>query len=451
MARPIIWATILSCAIILYYHIRRRGVGSFHAGWMGVLLLAPCWFRVSPGDLLQLDVRSAAALVILLALVLEPSPGGMRFRFVLSDLLVGMCFLEQVVSHFAGGEVTPTIPYNVMRDWLLPYVIGRLFIRGWWDLDRALPGICIAATALAVLTILEGLSHIHLWYKLLGNYETIWFADDAIRWGLRRPVGPQTHSIYLGLTLSMMVPWLLEAYRRSLAGRGPTWWRTALWVLLIGIFCSTSRGAQISACCVLAVDLFFRKVSWRPALSVLAVAAAICTVVMREEIVDVLSLYAGESKSEGLPILIDGVEYLYSGTHHRELLSIAYHEASEKAGLLGFGNPGKVPKPADLDSRLLSVDDHYLMWKLQYGDLGLVGFIALMLCVFYYLVMAAWPAAGPFAALAGGLVGAMIGLAVGMRSVWFAPDYGQVWLWSCGIAGSIHEVRLRVLQNGRQG
>jgi hypothetical protein len=45
----------------------------------------------------------------------------------------------------------------------------------------------------------------------------------------------------------------------------------------------------------------------------------------------------------------------------------------------------------------------------------------------------------------------MIGLSLAMRSVWFAPDYGQVWLWTAGVAASIHELRLRALYGGRQG
>src|SRR5438067_2455685 len=46
MARLIIWAVILSCAIGLYWHLKRYGARSFHAGWVYVMLLAPCWFRV---------------------------------------------------------------------------------------------------------------------------------------------------------------------------------------------------------------------------------------------------------------------------------------------------------------------------------------------------------------------------------------------------------------------
>jgi hypothetical protein len=445
MARLIIWATIVGCAVALFLHIRRHRVRSFHAGWIAVLLLAPCWFRVAPGNFLQMDVRSAAAFVILLAIAMESTPGGIRFRFVLADFLVLFCFLAQIVSHFNAGEITPTVPYNQLRAWVLPYVIGRVFVRGWWDIDRALPAICVASTILACLTVIEGVTRIHIWYKLLGNYEMIWFLDDSVRWGLRRPVVSQSHSIYLGLTMALMVPWVLEAFRRSLVGRGPAWWKAALPILLIGIFFSTSRGAQIAAMCVLAADYFFRKPNLRPVLMAIGIVGAIGAVTMRDQIVDMLSSYAGESKDEGLPVVIDGVTYPYSGTHHRELLSIAYREAYESAGMLGYANPEKVPQPADLDNRLLSIDDHYLMWTLLYGHIGVAGFIALMIVVAWYVLAAAWPAVGPFAGLAGALAGAMLGLAIAMRSVWFASDYGQVWLWTAGVAASIHELRLRAL------
>src|SRR5688500_211171 len=107
MARLIIWATILGIVFGLFLRLRRRGPQDFHSGWIGVLLLVPSWFSVAPGGLL-FDPRTAAALVILFALALDPQRGGPRIRFVFADYLLMICILTQVLSHFINGEMGPT-------------------------------------------------------------------------------------------------------------------------------------------------------------------------------------------------------------------------------------------------------------------------------------------------------------------------------------------------------
>src|SRR5262249_9075522 len=226
-----------------------------------------------------------------------------------------------------------------------------------------------------------------------------------------------------------------EACRRSLNGTAPRWWRWTPLAGVIGIICTTSRGAQLVLACAVVGDLFFRSARWRGVLLAVAAAAAVGVLAFREQAIDLLSRYAGEDREdEGAVVIIDGERYEYSGTRHRDLLSVVYREAIDNVGLLGYGNDKRIPRDAQADDRFISIDNHYLLWRLIFGNLGLAIFLGLAGCTVWHLAAAARRGGWPPGAVAGGLCGAMVGVALALRSVWFAPDFGQVWLWTSGIA-----------------
>ena len=442
MERLFSTATILGTFVLLFRHLRRNDPQAFRSAWVGVLLLVPAWFGLAAGPFV-IEPRSAAAGAILLALLLEPTPAGGRYRVLVSDLLVLLAILSQAATYFSWGECSPAGPFNVAREWALPYAIGRVFIRTASDLDRSLPGICVAVTALSALAAAEAVLHVNLIDAVVRkNFIGEGLKDASTRWGLKRASGPQMHPIYLGLTLAMFFPWLLEAYRRSLSGTGPYWWRWTPLMGAVGIVCTTSRGAQLVVACAVVGDLFFRSARWRGVLLAVAAAAAVGVMAFREQAIDLLSRYAGEGREdEGAVVIIDGERYEYSGTRHRDLLSVVYREAIDNVGLLGYGNDKRIPRDAQADDRFTSIDNHYLLWRLIFGNLGLVTFLGLVGSTIWYLSAAARAGDWPAGALASGLCGAMVGVALALRSVWFAPDFGQVWLWTAGVAASLYELR----------
>ena len=161
MERLISTATILGTFVWLFRHLRRNEAQAFRSAWVGVLLLVPSWFALTVGPFV-LEPRAAAAAAILLALVLEPIPAGVRYRLLVSDLLVLLAVLSQAATYFSWGECSPAGPYNIAREWALPYAIGRVFIRAASDLDRSLPGICIAVMSLSALAAAEAVLHVNL-------------------------------------------------------------------------------------------------------------------------------------------------------------------------------------------------------------------------------------------------------------------------------------------------
>ena len=90
--------------------------------------------------------------------------------------------------------------------------------------------------------------------------------------------------------------------------------------------------------------------------------------------------------------------------------------------------------------RFGSIDSHYLMFYLQYGYVGVSLFVMLMIVVLYYSVCAAWDDKQRWCTLCGGLAGAFLALALLMTSVWFAPDYGAVWLFNAGLIANIRSL-----------
>jgi hypothetical protein len=450
MERLFSTATILGTFVLLFRHLRRNEAQAFRSAWVGVLLLVPAWFALTVGPFV-FEPRSAAAVAILLALVLEPAPAGMRSRMLVSDVLVLLAILSQAATYFSWGESSPAGPFNIAREWALPYAIGRIFIRTASDLDRSLPGICIAVTALSGLATAEAVLHVNLIDAAVGkDFIGEGLKDASTRWGLKRASGPQMHPIYLGLTLAMFFPWLMEACRRSLSGTGPRWWRWTPLSGAVGIVCTTSRGAQLVVASAVVGELFFRSARWRGVLLATAAAAAVGVLAFREQAVDLLSRYAGEDhEDEGAFVIIDGERYEYTGTRHRDLLSVVYREAIDNVGLLGYGNDKRIPRDAQADDRFISIDNHYLLWRLIFGNLGLATFLGLAGCTIWYLAAAARAGGWPPGVLAGGLCGAMVGAALALRSVWFAPDFGQVWLWTAGVAASLYDLRPGRESNGQ--
>jgi hypothetical protein len=116
------------------------------------------------------------------------------------------------------------------------------------------------------------------------------------------------------------------------------------------------------------------------------------------------------------------------------LLYVVYEEGYDRAGWVGWGyDCPKMPRDADMDKRFKSIDNHYLLFYLQYGYFGVIAFTFLAIGVLWNLLPPFLNAAGPVGRLAAGLFGGISGCLLAMRGVWLAPDYGGLWLFSAGL------------------
>jgi O-Antigen ligase len=405
--------------------------------WLVVLLLLPSWMSFQAGGV-RFDARSLCAIAYLIGVLRQDyrhESGG----WYLSDLAILLNVVAITISQFAWRSVAPLAPFDPFRDMVLPYLVGRFFIVSARDIESILPTFCRCIAVLVILAAIEAVTQKNPLERVLGG--RVWAGEgsvggeelDSLRWGLKRAYCLQTHPIGMGLTFAMLLPWALEATVQSWHGRGPRWWRAVPLLTLVGVVCTGSRAAQICFLIVMGTFLFQVQRRLRPLLLLMVAFGGIGFVAFRADIVQWLQSYAAEGGASDTT-KINGLTYEYSGTKHRDLLFIVYEEAIENAGWLGYGTLIKqIPRDPDMDDRFKSIDNHYLMYYLQYGWLGLITFSLFAFSALWNLLPPMLNATGPPGRLAGGLFGAIGGCLIAFNSVWFNPDYAWVWLFSAGL------------------
>lgn len=437
------WTACLGSLFVPWYMIRRYGLmAGGRAAWAVVLLLMPCWMRL--WLTMHIDGRAICAVVLLIAWLRTPWGDDQAPGFHLADLLIMMLVASMAITQIVLRTVEPLPPFDQFREIALPYLVGRMFIRSPRDIDSILPIFCKCLVFLSCFAMVEAFTHKNplelVIRKEWSNLDTVGGIEEqeAVRWGLKRAYGPQTHPIYLGLTFAMMLPWAVEAAVQAFNRRGPGWWKLVPFFTLGGVVASTSRAAQVCSLIVLASILFHSVPRIRPILLLAVAFGGIGFMVFRDEVVESMQNYAGESKEDDSYVKINREKYEYSGTKHRDLLFVVYEDAIEKNGWLGYGMlMRRMPRDPDMDKRFHSIDNHYLMFYLQYGYVGITIFALLAVTVSLCLIPGYFGSTGPPGRLIAGILGANIGCLLSMRSVWFAPDYSAVWLFTVGVAVSL--------------
>src|SRR5262249_50417104 len=123
------WACSAGVFLVTLYLIRTRGflLGGRPA-WLAGMLLAPAWCPASTAALI-IAPRSACALAILVGLLLEPCVASRQSHWFLSDLAVLLLTLTVLVSQAVARDFALLSPLDQFRAFVLPYVVGRLFLR----------------------------------------------------------------------------------------------------------------------------------------------------------------------------------------------------------------------------------------------------------------------------------------------------------------------------------
>jgi hypothetical protein len=437
------WLSMIVLVILVFQRVREVGfIRGFRPIWLIALLVVPVWFYV-PWRSLHRDVRSATAVAVLLASMMQPFAHRGRMVLFLSDFLLLLLIVIMVASNVVNGNLAPLMPVDLIREWLLPYLMGRLFLQSSADVDRILPVFCWIALGLSLLSVAEGISKVNVldWF-FKNNWQQFGMEALGERWGMKRANGNQSHPIYFGVTLAMLLPWTLRAARLAVWRHGPKWWRYTPWILCAGMVCTGSRSAQVAALCVFGADLFYHHPRYRATMVVLALVGALVFVVYREEVVAILAKI-GQEREELEKVKIWGVPHDYNGTLHRDLLYIVYGDAIDAVGWLGYGT-GLEPMSAHLDPnmdpRFQSIDFHYLRFYLQYGIVGLIAFFLFCLAGIWNLFPTIYRG-GPLAGFAAGLFGALVGVLFVLRGVYLSMDFGWVMLFTIGVGVSLERVR----------
>lgn len=409
--------------------------------WFLATLAVPFWFTVTFRSV-TLDAVTGVAVATLFALMGRPYTGN-RPVWMLTDLLVVGVVLSGILSDALNRILIPGTVLELTRSWVFPYLVGRLFLARWDEMGRTLPVVVGLAAGLSVFGIIEAVTRTNVLALATGKSWELLEKSEGFRWGLKRAQGITNHPIYFGLLLAVTLPWALLAARTALRREAPRWWVAVPALMAVAAFVTVSRSAQIAVLMVFAADLFFRRPAVRPVMLLLAAAAGLTFLTFRQEMLDLLGAYAGETNIGEDTVMIDGVEYEYTGTRHRDLLYTAYAHLIEQAPWYGYGttNPDMDAQVDLMPVQFKSIDNHYLLQSLRYGVVGTVAFFLFAIAATWNLAREAWARDGPLSDLAAGLCGASVAVVLMLRGVAMSPDFGFPWLFVAGLGASMRARR----------
>ena len=445
MVEALGWAAFVGGLVGTLVLMADRGFSDgLRLAWFLATLAVPGWFAITFRSI-GLDAVAGVAVAALIALLNRPYTGA-RPTWVLTDLLLAGVVLSALVSDALNRILIPGTVLELVRTWVFPYLIGRLFLTTWDDMRRTLPTLVVLAAALSVFGIVEAVIKTNLLARATGMSWPLLDKSEGFRWGLKRAQGTTNHPIYFGLLLVLTLPWILMAARTARANMAPRWWRAVPTLMAAAAVVTVSRSAHLAVVMVFGADQFFRRPGLRPYVLMAVAAGGLTFAVYREQALDLLGAFAGETNIGEEMVTINGVEYEYTGTRHRDLLYIAYEELVEDAPWYGYGTMSDiiVRKQDQMAIQFRSIDNHYLIQYLRYGAPGVVTFLLFGIAAAWNLAREAWARDGPLSDLAAGLFGASVALLVMLRGVALSSDFGATWLFVAGLAASMRARRAAV-------
>ena len=191
----------------------KDGTEALRRSWWLAMVLVPTWLcnRVGP---LAIGGRDIIAVVGLLALFVFPRSDGQKIRFKLmpSDVaVVALCVVCTISKHHAG-LLTPLTIIDLVREWLLPYVVGRFFLQRTNDIKKFIPFAIKIFLVVAALDVFEALAQVNVMAKITGQRFGLLETGEGYRWGLKRAHCNTMHPIYNGLVLCLLFPWSIQAF-----------------------------------------------------------------------------------------------------------------------------------------------------------------------------------------------------------------------------------------------
>lgn len=441
MAEALGWAAFFGGLIGTLILIGERGYhNGLRVAWFVVTLAVPGWFIVQFRSI-TLDAVTGVGLAVLLATLVRPYSGS-RVRWVLTDLLMAAVVLSAILSDALNRILIPGTVVDLVRTWILPYLVGRVCVESWDRMDRTLRLVVGLSAVVCGFALIEAVTQTNILAAASGKSWDLLDKGEGFRWGLKRAQGATNHPIYFGLLIALTLPWLMFAGRAAQRGEAPKWWTAVPIVAATAALVTVSRSAHLAVLIVFMADLFFRRPTFRPAMILTAAIGGVVFLLFREQMLDLLGAYAGEIEVGQDKVRIYGTEYEYTGTRHRDLLLLAYEEGVDSAGWIGHGtNLQEMPRDPFMDIRFKSFDHHYLLHYLKYGYIGIAAFIAFAASAAWNLGREALARDGPWSELAAGFFGAFVAVAIMVRGVALHPDFGTTWLFVAGIAASLHARR----------
>ena len=427
-------AAIALVMLILATAARRGPREALWVGW-SLALLVPVFAEI---EIRSIPLRFVTiAGIVSLSCFLTTSPAKVIGKWLAVDTLMLLLIASQWMTFGWIEELKPTMLAVTLTDWYLPYLVGRCAIASSRDLDGMTKWMVIPIIIITALTVFESLTHMNPAGSYVGHS-----ASGMQRFGLTRARGPLAHPIYLGMLMALLMPWALWAFRMARHRRtAPRWFAALPVVCCAGVLSSLSRGPALVMIGTWGSLAFFHHHRHRATIALVTGVLGIAMVFGADTVLDTLRTVEREGREKPTKtIIIDGERIEYDGTVHRLLLFKVYSAPIIKGGLLGHGPIGHDSALELVDVRVSSVmesiDNHYIIYTLMYGFLGLGITIAIACCGIYYMAQAARDPTSPTQWFAASLCGSIGMVTLMMFTVWLAPDYRCMWLFSIGCAAA---------------
>lgn len=211
--------------------------------WLISVCFLPFWLGVD--NPFYLPASSLAGFVVLGGAYLR-NPWRIGRVDIAVLLFCALCLVCGVVGLSRPGDVT-----NVVTQWLLSFIIGRLLVQRA-GLSFTYRAIAYVFTAAAVCSIVEFFFDWNPYYSwVVDNTQYLAWGHEQDRGGIVRAEWAFGHSIALGCSLAMSIPIALACNFKPVVRAG------LIALLLGGTVVSFSRSGMISAVFALLLSLLF--------------------------------------------------------------------------------------------------------------------------------------------------------------------------------------------------
>ncbi|WP_196248680.1 O-antigen ligase family protein [Rhodococcoides fascians] len=211
--------------------------------WLVVCCFVPFWVGVD--DPFYLPASSLAGLLVLGG-AFTRNPWRLSRIDAAVLLVCGLCLICGLLGLSRPGDVT-----NVITQWLLSFVLGRLLVQraGLEFTYRTIALVFSAAAACAVIEFVFDWNPYYSW--VVNNTQYLAWGHEQERGGIVRAEWAFGHSIALGCSLAMAIPMVLACSLRPV-------YRVAMTALLVaGTVASFSRSGMLTAVIAVVLALVF--------------------------------------------------------------------------------------------------------------------------------------------------------------------------------------------------
>ncbi|WP_338888764.1 hypothetical protein [Rhodococcus sovatensis] len=211
--------------------------------WLTISCFVPFWVGVD--NPFYLPASSLAGLLVLGG-AFAKNPWKLSGIDIGVLLICAICLVCGIVGLSRPGDVT-----NVMTQWLLSFVVGRLLLQraGVQFTYRAIAIVFTAAAACAIIEFSLDWNPYYSW--VIDNTQFLAWGHEQERGGIVRAEWAFGHSIALGCSLAMAIPIVLACDIRA------GYRAMMVTVLLAGTVVSFSRSGMLSAVLAVVLSLLF--------------------------------------------------------------------------------------------------------------------------------------------------------------------------------------------------